>query len=411
MEHIYLARQVILRDDLSLFAYEVLYRDSQKGNKVENDRYASSAVISSVLNRFGTKEVLLGKRAFIKVDEKFLLSDLIFSIPNEFFIFSLFDDIEVDEKIVQRLEQLHRQGYLLGISDAALNLHTFTKYSNVLDYFSYFKLDFSQKFEDEVETMLETLKESRIKIVGSKIDTHEKFELAQELGCDYFQGYFFAEPKILENKKFEAYRVNVLHLYNLLMQETNIDELTSEFEKNPEISIQLLQFINSGAFFFRKKIASIHHVITLLGRMKLAQWLMLMIYSKSVSNDSGHSPLMEMVQTRAVMMENILKVVKPDSGSNMLGEAYFVGVLSLMDVVFGISLRELLDGLFVSDEVKDAILEGKGLLGNIFEVVKNVEAFDIGKIMAFEEKYSLEQESIKKAIAQSIDFEGKFGRV
>jgi c-di-GMP phosphodiesterase len=411
MEHIYLARQVILRDDTSLFAYEVLYRDSTKHSNVGNDRYASSAVISGILNRFGAKEVLKGKRAFIKIDEKFLLSDLIFSIPNEFFIFSLFDDIEMDERIIERLEQLHNKGYMLGISDAALNIHTFEKYNVILDCISYFKLDFSQELEEEVGVMIETLHESRVKVIASKVDTHEKFEEAKELGCDYFQGYYFAKPKILTNNKFEASRANVLHLYNLLMQETNIDELTSEFEKNPEISIQLLQFINSGAFFFMKRISSIHHVITLLGRVKLAQWLMLMIYSKSVSNTSGHSPLMEMVQTRAVMMENILKVVKPESGSNMLGEAYFVGVLSLIGTIFESDTKELLEELHISDEVKSAILDQKGLLGDIFQVVKDVEAFDVEGISIFETKYNLDPTSVKKAIAESIDFEGKFGRV
>lgn len=167
------------------------------------------------------------------------------------------------------------------------------------------------------------------------------------------------------------------------MQETNIDELTNEFEKNPEISVQLLQFINSGAFFFMKPISSIHHVITLLGRVKLAQWLMLMIYSKSVSSKNEHSPLMEMIQTRAVMMEKVLKIIKPESGSNMLGEAYFVGVLSLINVVLGGDLEELLKNLHISQEVRDAILEGKGLLGDIFQLVKDVEAFNVEGIIIF----------------------------
>ncbi|MDH4944284.1 EAL domain-containing protein [Sulfurimonas sp. C5] len=407
MEHVYLARQVILRDDASLFAYEVLYRDSKKRSDVTDDRYASSAVISSILNRFGTKEVLKEKRAFIKIDEKFLLSDLIFSIPNEFFIFSLFDDIEMDERILERLHQLHKKGYLLGISDTTLTIHTFEKYHVVMDYISYFKLDFSQELEKEVETMIESLKASNIKVIGSKIDTHEKFDLAKEIGCDYFQGYYFAKPKILESEKLEASRANVLHLYNLLMQETNIDELANEFEKNPEISLQLLQFINSGAFFFMKRISSIHHVITLLGRMKLAEWLMLMIYSKTVSHSNEHSPLMQTIQTRAVMMEKVLKIVKPESGSNMLGEAYFTGILSALDVVLNAPLAELLDSLHISNEVKDAILEHKGLMGDIFQLVQDVEVFNIEGIITFETKYNLEPTSIKKALADCIDFEAK----
>ncbi len=407
MEHVYLARQVILRDDASLFAYEVLYRDSKKRSGVTDDRYASSAVISSILNRFGTKEVLKEKRAFIKIDEKFLLSDLIFAVPNEFFVFSLFDDIEMDERIVERLHQLHKKGYVLAVSDTTLTIHTFEKYNVVMDNFSYFKLDLSQELEKEVETMIESLKGSNIKVIGSKIDTHEKFDLAQEIGCDYFQGYYFAKPKILESDKLEASRANVLHLYNLLMQETNIDELASEFEKNPEISLQLLQFINSGTFFFMKRISSIHHVITLLGRMKLAEWLMLMIYSKTVSHSHEHSPLMQTIQTRAVMMEKVLKVVKPDSGSNMLGEAYFTGILSAVDVVLKAPLEELLESLHISNEVRDAILKHKGLMGDILQLVKDVEVFNIEGIITFETKYNLDPKSIKKALADSIDFEAQ----
>lgn len=407
MEHVYLARQVILRDDASLFAYEVLYRDSKKRSEVKDDRYASSAVISSILNRFGTKEVLKEKRAFVKIDEKFLLSDLIFSIPNEFFVFSLFDDIEMDERIVERLHQLHKKGYVIAVSDTTLTIHTFEKYNVIMEAISYFKLDMSQELEKEVETMIETLKASNIKVIGSKIDTHEKFDLAKEIGCDYFQGYYFAKPKILESEKLEASRANVLHLYNLLMQETNIDELANEFEKNPEISLQLLQFINSGAFFFMKRISSIHHVITLLGRMKLAEWLMLMIYSKSVSNSKEHSPLMHTIQTRAVMMEKVLKVVKPDSRSNLLGEAYFTGILSALDVVLNAPLEELLDSLHISNEVRDAILEHKGLLGDIFQLVQDVEVFNVEGIITFETKYNLDPKSIKKALADSIDFEVK----
>lgn len=407
MEHVYLARQVILREDASLFAYEVLYRDADKTSRINNNRFASSAVISAILNRFGTKEVLKEKQAFIKIDEKFLLGDLIFTIPHESFIFSLFDDIEMNARVIERIEQLHNKGYTLAISDTSVDIHTFEKYRVIINFLSYIKIDFSQELDKDIKDIIKNFQESGVKVIASKVDTHEKFDHAKELGCDYFQGYYFAQPKIMEKDSFHASRANVLHLYNLLMQETNIDELASEFEKNPEISVQLLQFINSGAFFFMKRISSIHHVITLLGRVKLAEWLMLMIYSKSVGPDNEHSPLMQMVQTRAVLMEKILKVVKPDARSNMKGEAYFVGVLSLLDVVLGSSMEELLESLHISNEVRDAIMFKKGLLGDIFQLVLDVEAFHIEGITIFETKYNLDPKSIRTALADSIDFEAK----
>ena len=44
--------------------------------------------------------------------------------------------------------------------------------------------------------------------------------------------------------------MDVLRLYNLLMDGISLDEITTEFENNPEIIIQLLQFVSSGALDF-----------------------------------------------------------------------------------------------------------------------------------------------------------------
>jgi len=178
-------------------------------------------------------------------------------------------------------------------------------------------------------------------------------------------------------------------LYNLLMEDTNIDEITAEFEKNPEITVQLLQFINSGTFHFRKKISSIHHVLTLVGRIPLSQWLMLMIYSKSVSHSQSHSPLMLMVRNRTTLMQSILKKVDFNVQSNMLGEAYFVGLLSLVDVALNAELKVILKHINISREVRDALLRNKGLLGEIFVLVKAIESFDTKIIEEFEKKYNL----------------------
>ena len=105
MGNVYLGRQPILNVKGDLVAYEVLYRDSEKGSSFSNGRFASASVINSVLNKFGTSSLLGDRRAFVKVDQKFLLNDIIFSIPNKFFIFSLLDDIDLNEKVVERLQQ------------------------------------------------------------------------------------------------------------------------------------------------------------------------------------------------------------------------------------------------------------------------------------------------------------------
>lgn len=408
MNSVYLARQPILNSNEEICYYEILYRDAQMQSHVQSDIAASASVITSIMNKFGTKTLLGDKKAFVKVDEKFLLNDIVFTIPKEFFIFSIFAEIELNEKAIHRINELHKNGYELAINDTALNDEFMQKFRAVFEKLSFVKINFDVLESYNIADLIAELHVNNIKVVATKIEDIKTYELAKSVGCDYFEGYFFAKPVILENANCEPFQLNVLRLYNLLMEDVNIDEITSEFEKNPKITVQLLQFMNSSAFHFRKKISSLHHVLTLLGRIPLGRWLMLLIYSKSVSKVEKHPPLMLMVISRTYLMQEILKKVEPKAGSNMLGEAYMVGVLSLMDTLFSMEINEVLDGIHVSDSVKEAILDDKGLFGEIYRVVRATEAFDIDEMMAFERKYNLDKDTVKGLVMKGIEHVSEF---
>lgn len=406
MESVYLGREPIIDRDNSLFAYEVLYKNAQKESEA-NSRYTSASVINTILNKFGTKSIIGSRKAFVKVDEKFLMHDLIFTIPSEFFIYSLVD-LELSERVVERIQQLHHKGYELSLDDTPLKKDVLVKYQTILKKLSYIRVTLDDVGMSTVK-LIEFLHKHGIKVVSTGIVSSSEYKVAKELGCDLFQGYFFAEPKILENNKYEPSQANILQLYNLLLDDdTDIGKITQAFEDNHEITLQLLQFINSGAFHFRNRISSIHHILSLVGRMPLSQWLMLMIYSKSVSKTSGYSPLMLMVKNRTELMEKILKVVRPDASKEFMGEAYFVGVLSLIDTVFGVELEKILGDMQISLEVKEALLEHKGLLGEIYLLVRAIEVVDIDLIMEFEEKHSLESDAIENIILESMQGVNEF---
>ena len=408
MKNVYLTRQSIVDKDLNICAFEILFRDMNNESVLGSNRYTSAAVISNVLNKFGTKKLLEDKRAFVKIDEKFLMNDIIFSVPKEFFIFDLLEHVSMNERVIERMQHLHKDGYVLGLHNTKLTLDIFEKYADVLRYLSFFKIDFERGLDEDTALYIKELKKYNIKVIASKIEDHDSYAIVRELGVECFEGYFFAKPKIIENAKYEATQFNIFKLYNLLMQDTNIDEIAIEFEKNPEITIQLLQFMNSGAFHFRKKISSIHHVITLMGRVTLAKWLMLMIYSKSLSKNKNHEPLMLMVQSRIELMELILKLVEPNANSSRLGEAYLVGVLSLIDTIFSMALEDVLEGINISDDVKDALLRHENIFGDIYQVIEFIENSNFDGVSAFEKRYSLDAGAIQSVVLQTIENVNKF---
>ena len=130
---------------------------------------------------------------------------------------------------------------------------------------------------------------------------------------------------------------------------------------------------------------------------------MLIIYSKSVTRTSKHSPLMLTVKNRTELMENILKTVNPYVKSDDLGEAYFVGVLSLIDTLFGVNLERVLEDLNISDNVVNALLKDEGLLGEIYALVRDIEAFDAKSVHTFTSKYNLGTHQIEDVVLQSME--------
>ena len=396
MEHVRIGRQPILDASGDIVAYALMYKEDAQHN------YSSASLISNVLNKFGTKSLLGDKRAFVTVEEKFLLHDLILSIPAEFFIFSLANSVEISPRVVERVELLHAKGYLLSIEHIGLSEATLEIYEPIISKLSFAKIDIRQDEDADMAQIVAGFKRVGITVVGDSIYDSKQYEKAKELGCEWFEGYYFAELKIVENAKYEASYMEVLKLYRLLMDDVNIDEITKEFEKNYEVTVQLLQFINTGAFHFKRRISSVHHILVLVGRIPLAQWLLLMIYSKSLKSAKGHSPLMLMVKNRTELMEKILKLLRPDARSNMLGEAYFVGVLSLIDRLFSMPLEEVLKHISISSEVKAALLEGEGILGEILTLIKNLESFDADAATAFEKKHALKEGVLNQALLESM---------
>ena len=137
MKNVYIARQPIMDKEEQIFAYELLYRDVEQKSSVEDGRYATASVINNLLNKFGTQAILGGRKAFVKIDQKFLMNDLIFSVPKEFFIFSLLESIEMDERVYERIEQLYYKGYELCLNDTTCSLEYLKSYQAAFGFFKY----------------------------------------------------------------------------------------------------------------------------------------------------------------------------------------------------------------------------------------------------------------------------------
>ncbi|WP_373070908.1 EAL and HDOD domain-containing protein [Sulfurimonas sp.] len=385
--NIYIAKQPILKKDGDVFAYELLYRDSEDTSNIKNRKQATVSVLSSVINKFGIDNLLSNHKAFVKADEEFIMHSIVNTIPKEYFIFSLQFDEKVSPKAVKKVKKLYEDGYTFAINDVILDKNVMDNYKDIMEYISYVKVDIDTPADN-----YSLLNDLDIEVISTKVENSEKEKTALQRDVDYLQGYFFCKPAVKKQEKFDAEVENVIRLCNRIMQDCSVDDLVDEFERSPVVSMQLLKFINSGLFHFRQKLSSIKQVLTLVGKTKLTQWLMLMIYSTPRGEGVSNEVLFERVKSRTYIMNEIAKIIDRSIVSN----AYFVGVISLMDALFSISKRSLMQQLNVDKEIKDAILKKDGILGDIYSFVLALESFNTETIDNFIEKYNISKEALEQ---------------
>ncbi len=403
----YLARQPILDLQQKIMGYELLYRDSEQSAVYANERHATAAILVNVLNQAGLQNVVSDSLAFVNIDDRFLRHEIVDTIPAKTFIFEITTNTSLDELTVERIEVLHKKGYVFCL-DASQYSHL-PKYEKLFPYLSYCKIDTSSFSFEHLQEVVRTLHSYDIKAIATKVEMESTYLTYKEKGFDAFQGYYFAEPKIIQDQKLDADQASLFKLCNLLQTGGDTEEIVRSFERSPSLILQLLRFMNSAAFHFKAPISSIQQVITLLGRNSLNQWLMLLLYSKSVStNGSFDNPLILLVKQRTDLMVSLLKMIKSGCTMQEQSEAYFVGVFSLMDTLLHMPLEDIFEEFYVEDRVKEALFDKIGELGELYTVVLAIEKFETEKIDSFVSKHALDKEAFEKMLLSNIQATTEF---
>lgn len=407
MDNFFVGRQPVIDYEGNLVAYDLFYRAGNEKNT--SQRAKASTLVAAVLNTFGSKGMLGERRGFVEVDRKFLLSELILSTPKELFVFALHDDIVIDRALVERVRQLVAEGYLFAIHDITVRTGSLKRLSYLFSYIRYFKINMQGFTEQYLVRLKEVLSEYPLEIVATHVDDHMQYAVCKSVGYPLIQGLYFSEPVLVENSSYDPNQFAVIRIYNLLLDDTvTIEEIVKAFESNHALTLQLMQYINSSAFSFKANIASIAQVLTLLGRKPLAQWLMLLIYGKSMNNSVNQLPLLLMVMTRTELMTGLMKLIWPNASKEIQGKAFFVGVMSLSSTVFSVPLRLILKEMSISEDVRLALLDKEGLLGRMLMQVQAIEKYDIVEMMAFAKEFEISVAAMQSLMTETIQSVNKF---
>ncbi len=397
-----MAKQPIVDLNNTTIGYEFFYRDDEGNRNFTDPRFATSSVLVNILNQVGVDNSIGDAKAFINISGDILLTDILYNLPKDIFVFELAADIHMGKKEIANLEQLHKKGYVFALDNARFEENYIGNFGPVLAYVDYVKFDTVQTDIETLQNNISIYKDK--KLIAQKIEFQEVFDEYKRLDFDYFQGYFIAEIHTTEQNRLDPKHLGVIRIFNMLQSDYQIDDIAKEFEKHNELTLQLLQYVKSIPDFDLSGSPSIQEIITRVGEVKLMQWLMMIIYSRSSKKiETEKSSYSIMIQNRIDTMMGILSKLDAVGGSKILEQAHLVALLSLLDNVFDVEVEQTLKSFDLDPEVEDALLQKEGMLGNLLRIAIAIEEGNFATMQELLSTLELEVEDIEDILNKSLD--------
>lgn len=394
--YFYAARQPILDRNKQLYAYELLFRDSLENVFPEIDgNEATSKMIEGSQFSFSLDDFLGDKPGFINFTLATLQKKYPAMLPKEQIVVEILETIQPGKRLLAECEELKKNGYLLALDDYEHK----SVWRHFYPFIDIIKIDW-------LDTSIETIHEIKaaivdyphIKLLAEKVETNEQFVTAMELGFEYFQGFFFSKPEMMQTKALSPAQMTLAELlYETSKSEIDLRTITTIFERDISLSYKLLRYSNSPIFKRRTEIATIKQAIVVLGHLELKKFLSL-LFTAQISSDKP-AELMRLSMTRAKFAEGLAELHGSDSS-----KAYLTGMMSLMDALLDEPIESVMEKLPLAKDIKEALVEKQGILADYLHLMELYEQAQWSEASALIEKLQLASDKVPDAYHEAVSW-------
>lgn len=391
MPNLFLARQPIYDSKLNVYAYELLYRSSDKNSAPANlGDEATYTVLVHALTDIGLETLVGNHFAFVNFTRAFIVGDSPLPISHSNIVIEVLEDIKADPDVIEGITRLKTQGYTIALDDFIYD----ESLKSLVEKADIIKVDVMQLDDAQIQKHVTILKKFHVKLLAEKVETQEEFARYKEMGFDYFQGYFFCKPNIVTQKRVPMNRLALMELISKVNDPAvENKQLVDIIGSDVALSYKLFRYVNSAFFSLPSKMESLNQVITYLGLKMIKQWATVLALSNI---DDKPDELLVTALVRARTCEQLAVLEKSSQES-----AYFlVGMFSLLDAFLDMSMEDILESLHLSDEIKQALLSAQGPYAKILNSVVAYEQGQWEGIICLSEQ--IEQNALAEAYIGAV---------
>lgn len=347
---VFVARQPIFGRDLSTYGYELLHRTGLTNNSFSgiDGTSATAQLIANTYLSIGSTQILGEKRAFINFDRNLLVGEYPLVFPPNAVVIEILESVTPDAEVIQACQKLRARGYMLALDDfvGSAELEPLTRLASII------KVDLLATERAEQTRLLSEYGRRGVKMLAEKVETQGAYDEARKMGFEYFQGYFFARPTIVQGREVPGFQRHYLRvLQEISRPELSYQSIEDVVKRETSMCYKLLRYINSSLFGWRTHIESIGHALALLGESEIRKWMSLVV----LSGMADRKPKETVVH--ALHRARFCELLASVSGmTSRKSELFLMGMFSLLDAIIDQSLETALAEIHLADDIRDVLL-------------------------------------------------------
>ncbi len=292
------------------------------------------------------------------------------SLPDGYTIVEVHEVEAPVKEYLWALDNLKKSYYQLAIE----NFENRPGSEALLERADFVKIKLPGKTPRAIMALLEAARDKKCMAIATGLENKKLFEAAQSLGFSYFQGAFFKRPDVVENRRLTANEATKIELFNLIEHGTpDFSRLAEAISMDASISYRLLLFLNSAAFSFPVEITSINHAVVILGWEQVKDWLRM-----AILNDLAPKEESKELMRLAAQRSNFFKLSAVRSGyrADPPDRLFLLGLFSLMEPMLGIPMKDVVENLPLSDDLKQGLTRENKRLALWLELAQRIETAD-----------------------------------
>jgi EAL and modified HD-GYP domain-containing signal transduction protein len=344
--------------------YELRFGGAVDLGDTAMDAKATSALLVEAFGDIGLERLAGRHPAWVSIARNFLIEIGSPPVRPDRAVLQI-KGYQAQEDLLQMLQSLSRSGYTIALDE--WNGDISRNIEELMSLCSIVKVDVARWAPDDLPRILRIPRMQGALLVATNVGDQAAFERCKQLGFTYFQGEYFAQPRLFRHRGVATAGLGSLRrLAELTSGDVSFEDLERIIASDVGLSLKLLRYVNSAFFALPRTVSSVQEALNLLGVRTVRRWAMVMVIS---SIPDVPDELVALGLRRAHMCEILAGSASAEERETL----FTIGLFSVADALLDIPMAEVLESLPFTDEIQDALLRRNGPKGELLAAVSAYE--------------------------------------